>query len=434
MILGTLKTVGDRLRGVLSDLDPDRLEGSDAADVLEAFAEIEKLAAGGKLLCARRVESSLVWQRSGHRSAAAHLAQVTGTPLGGAIDTLGTARRLGDLPATEEAVRAGKLSSVQVKEIAGAAARRPSAEGELVDQASTGSFADLRTRARSISATGADGEARYLAIRRRRSLRHWVDADGAFRLDATLTPDAGTTLLASVSKRADHLHRQASRSGLDEPKGALLADALCELVADTAGPGPGSASGPAQDSATEHTPPRVLVHVRVDYDALRRGSTKGGEVCEIPGVGPIPVSVARSLAEDAFLSVLVHRGADITAVAHQGRTIPAKLRSALIERDRSCVVPGCDVSDHLEIDHIVDFAAGGPTRLDNLCRLCRWHHYLKTHHDHRILRDGGRWTWSEPAGTTARRAPPERATSKSGRRRRRRLPSPPPRPGRGRTR
>jgi hypothetical protein len=102
------------------------------------------------------------------------------------------------------------------------------------------------------------------------------------------------------------------------------------------------------------------------------------------------------LADDAILSVLLTDGIDVTAVAHRGRTIPASLRRALTERDRTCVVPGCQVRDRLEIDHIEPFAAGGPTRLTNLCRLCRWHHYLKTHCGYRITGGPGTWGWLPP--------------------------------------
>ena len=116
-------------------LEPERLSGPDAAHLLEIFAEIEKLALGGKLLSARRVESSNVWRRNGHRSAAAQVAEATGTGMGPAINALQAARQVGALPATEEALRNGRLSETQVKEIAGAATLRPDAEQELVDAA-----------------------------------------------------------------------------------------------------------------------------------------------------------------------------------------------------------------------------------------------------------------------------------------------------------
>jgi 5-methylcytosine-specific restriction endonuclease McrA len=56
--------------------------------------------------------------------------------------------------------------------------------------------------------------------------------------------------------------------------------------------------------------------------------------------------------------------------AHR-RAIPAVLRTALIARDRTCVVPSCSSTFHLEIDHIQEYSKGGATTLANLCRLCR---------------------------------------------------------------
>jgi hypothetical protein len=142
-----------------------------------------------------------------------------------------------------------------------------------------------------------------------------------------------------------------------------------------------------------------MVHVRVDHQALVRGRVEPGEVCEIPGVGPIPVEVARRLAVDSILSVLVTDGVDVTAVAHAGRSIPASVRRALEERDPVCAVPGCGLGEGLEIDHIEPFAQGGKTTLANLVRLCHWHHYLKTHHRYRLERDHGSWRWIDPGGT-----------------------------------
>jgi 5-methylcytosine-specific restriction endonuclease McrA len=148
-----------------------------------------------------------------------------------------------------------------------------------------------------------------------------------------------------------------------------------------------------------------VIHVRVDHAALVRGRVDGGELCEIPGIGPIPVEVARRLAVDSILHVLVTDGVDVTAVARSGRTIPAALRRALAERDPECVVPGCDVRDDLEIDHIRPYAEGGEASLANLARLCHWHHYLKTHHGYLLDRGGtdgaggdhdGGWRWVVP--------------------------------------
>ncbi len=397
VLLDTLTRISRELRSALADLDPERLDGADAARLLDVFADLEKLASGGKLLAARRVESSNVWRRDGHRSAAAHLAQATGTALGPAIATLEAARHLGSLPATDEALRNGKLSETQVKEIANAAIVHPESERELIDAAAQ-PVNMLKLRCRRVRAAGKDLAATYEAIRRGRYLKNWVDHDGAVRFDARLTPDDGARLLGVLKRATDRLVRDASAAGIDESRKAHAADALVKLVCDrqtrhpTTSPSAASrrngASGGQLDSPP--TEPTATVHVRVDHAALVRGSLEPGEICEIPGVGPIPVDVARRLAVDSLLSVLVTDGVDVSSVAHSGRTIPASLRRALVERDPTCVVPGCEQRDDLEIDHLEPFAAGGPTSLANLVRLCHWHHLLKTYKGWTLERTGNR--------------------------------------------
>ena len=41
-----------------------------------------------------------------------------------------------------------------------------------------------------------------------------------------------------------------------------------------------------------------MVHVWVDYEALMRGHTLAGEHCEVPGLGPVPVTLAQDRAGD----------------------------------------------------------------------------------------------------------------------------------------
>ncbi len=421
MLLQRLHQVVRDLRSVLSDLEPERLSGTDADRLLSVFADLEKLAAGGRMLAARRVESSNTWRRKGHRSAAAHVAEVTGTGIGQAINSLATARMLGSLPATENAVRKGRLSEAQVREIAGAATVQPAAEQSLVDAAGSQPLNVLKLRCRRMKATGPDQAARYERIRRNRYLRNWTDGDGAVRLDARLTPDDGARLLASVKAATDRLAAAAARAGASEPRRALAADALVSLAhPPTALPDGDSADksdsvsrgarvrsshadGRASGRGVSDGGPTTMVHVRVDHAALVRGTVEPGEICEIPGIGPIPVDVARTLAADSILSVLVTDGVDVRGVAHAGRTIPASVRRALSERDPVCVVPGCGQRDGLEIDHVEPFAGGGATRLDNLARLCHWHHYLKTHQGHRLERLGDGWRWTVPDGSPSTR-------------------------------
>ena len=108
------------------------------------------------------------------------------------------------------------------------------------------------------------------------------------------------------------------------------------------------------------------------------------------------MAVAQRLAGDAILKVLVTQGVDVTTVAHAGRTIPAHLRSALEVRDPKCIVPTCHARRGLQIDHRQPFAARGDTSLENLARLCRWHHYQKHHLGYRYRGGPGTWEWIPP--------------------------------------
>ena len=97
-----------------------------------------------------------------------------------------------------------------------------------------------------------------------------------------------------------------------------------------------------------------------------------------------------------FIVVAVTAVAAQIQLAHLRRSIPAHVRTALIARDPVCVVPGCHTRDGLEIDHIVAFADGGVTGLSNLCRMCRWHHSLKTHQGYLLTGGPGDWGWEPP--------------------------------------
>ncbi len=137
------------------------------------------------------------------------------------------------------------------------------------------------------------------------------------------------------------------------------------------------------------------MNIRIDLvDALKRGHTERSEICEIAGVGPIPVGAATEYLGEAFLKLLILNGTEIKTIAHMGRAIPAKLRTGIEERDRVCQAPTRDTSGGLEIDHIKHFSEGGPASLEYLVRLCKRHHLQKTHDGYRLIErtlgdDGG---------------------------------------------
>ncbi|MGZ4207318.1 MAG: DUF222 domain-containing protein [Actinomycetota bacterium] len=381
-----LESIVSSLRAFLATLDTPSLDGREAARMVEQFAEAERLAAAGRTLVASRVQQTRVWRNSSASSVVAWMAARTGSTFGRAAATLNTALRLEQLPATRDALIAGKLSETQASEIVSAASADPASEERLLEIAATESVASLREKCRDVKAAASGDEDARERIRRSRYFRHWTADDGALRLDARLTPDEGAPLLAVVRARADGLEREARRAGQPEPSEAYAADALVSLV-----DGKGA--------------PKTVVHVHVSQTAFARGNTVAGETCRIPGVGPITVGAARRLAGSGTVKLLESDGVDVRRIAHRGRTIPSHLRTALEARDPTCVVPGCNKRRDLEIDHIVPFAAGGETVLSNLARLCRWHHAQKTHHGWRLEGEPGAWRWVRGARARAPNTP-----------------------------
>lgn len=413
-ILHHLSEMADGLRNILRDFEPERITTGQATEVLETAAEVERLAGSLKLLCAPRAAQSTRWAKEGHRSAASWVAEKTKGTFGEAIATIETAERLTELPATSQALKNGELSSAQAKEVATAAGSDHRAEQELLRVAAEGSMKKLKERAKLVMARSSSrkGETeRYRAIHQGRYLRHWSDTDGAFRLDARLTPDAGARLVSSIQAKTDLIFADAREKGAYEPQHAYRADALVALVtraptnaaSDPPKPRAGAAkssNGTARNGSSRGTMDTLVI--RVDAAALRRGFVKGTETCEIPGVGPVPVATAERLLGSAFVKIVVKEGVDIATVCHVGRTVPAHVQSALDERDPTCVVPQCEVAQGLENHHWVeDFAKCNTTSLASLARVCSRHHDQITYEGYRLVGGPGGWKLLSPSRARA---------------------------------
>ncbi len=377
--------LADALAEVVSVLEPEVLEAALAARLVGSFDRIERIASAGKALSAKRVADSNRWIHDGARSPEQWLAERTGSGLGQAAATLDTAQRVDGLAATDAACRAGELSAAQVSEVAAAAHIAPEQEQRLLAAAATSGLKGLRDECRQVrAAVDADREQR---IHQRRSLRHWTDREGAFCLSGRMTAEAGATFLSALEPVRDRIFTEARRAGRRERSEAYAADALVALATRT---------HTTSSKSDPTTGPRRTVHVRVDHAALTRGVAEADETCEIVGVGPIPVATAKAMMSDCILKVLVIDGTDVRTVAHAGRTIPTKIRTALRARTTTCEVPGCDTGKGLEIDHITPFADGGPTTLANLQLLCGHHHRQKTHHGYQLTGPPEHRQWSQP--------------------------------------
>lgn len=135
----------------------------------------------------------------------------------------------------------------------------------------------------------------------------------------------------------------------DAPAGASLrqqrADALV-AVATTGG----------TRVATE-----VVIHVRPDGNALADGT-------------PLSDHAVTALLPSSFVSLLMRDAANRPIDASPRRRAPTRRQERVVdERHPVCGHPGCTARAFLQHDHIRPHAAGGPTVVDNLQRLCGPH-------------------------------------------------------------
>ncbi len=115
---------------------------------------------------------------------------------------------------------------------------------------------------------------------------------------------------------------------------------------------------------------QVVVHV--DAAALQ---DKGGK-------SDLPVESVRRIACDADL-VAVTRDAkgNLLNLGRKHRVVSPQLKRALLARDKCCTYPSCSHEQFLEAHHVMHWADGGETSLENTRLVCNRHH--------RLLHEGG---------------------------------------------
>ena len=386
----------------MAAIDVDVVDAAGARELVGLADEVRRSGDALRTVAVGQVERTNGWRGQGAKSISEWLSIETDCAHYEAQSVVVLAGQLQHLPVTQAALRSGTLSGTQAVEVARGAIVAPNTETQLLNLATYATVRDLRDATSRVVAAATDEAERHRQVHKSRSLKWWVGEDGACNLKGRMTVANGALVKAALAPFEDSIFKQARKSGNHERPEAYAADALmalCERAIDKASGG----------GRTKTTRPNAVINIRVDIDALKRGRTEHGEICEIAGVGPIAVATATEYLGEAFLKLLVIDGVDIKTVAHMGRAIPAPLRTALEERDRVCQVPTCDMTIGLEIDHIKPFAEGGPASLENLVRLCKRHHLQKTHDGYRLERKeesplnaskGNPWRWRPPPNTS----------------------------------
>ena len=433
--------------------------------IAELSARID--AATYELLCyLHQFNQQYGWE--GFRSCAHWLNWRTGLDLGAAREKLRVAAALDALPHISAAMACGRLSYSKVRALSRVAA--PATEAWLLAVACGATAAQVERLVRgwrqADQAAQADGEQVRLASR---MLSTQVDDNGMLLLRARLTPEVGAVLLRAVEaaleqvpapaapaaegneptiaqRRADALGlvaESALTGGLDpgnpgdrfqvivhvpadtlaarepasspprvsaEPRDA--SPAASQPVAAAAHAGRETAAGGASETAT------AAPHVAAATSEASAGAGEpappaagldaGQAVIEQAGGLHLGREAARRLACDAALVALRHgANGEVLDVGRRTRAVPTALRRALLDRDRSqCQFPGC-TSRHCDAHHVVHWADGGETRLQNLVLCCRFHHRALHEEGFQVVADAaGQFRFLRPDGVPLPAEPP----------------------------
>ena len=401
------------LAEVVGELEPLHVPLPHAVDVLDAFVELRRLGEAGVVLMSARAVESGEWQRAGRPNPADWLAARQGTSPGRARAELETSQRLSALPDTTDAVRSGELSAEQAGAVADGATANPSAEPDLLDTARRDSLRHTRQEA---ARRKAEVESE-LTKRQREKKAHaertasWGVKNGRAWLYAEGPLGSGAELQQALQNRVGELFAErrtlpaSERAGRDQ----YAYDALLDLVCGRVAAPPDAVAGGVADGAdaTDATsgarqrPKRVsirkLMLVRVDLSALIRGRVGEGEVCEIPGVGPVSVAEARAMYGDAIVRLVTTNGPAVIDVINPSRRPTEAQRIARLWTDPKCVVQGCDRQINLEYEHRDDFARTRHTVLGESEHMCEHDHDLKTRQNWQLVEGVGRRAFVPPS-------------------------------------
>jgi hypothetical protein len=390
----TLTEIADELRDYAAAVEAECFDGRDAARMTRVAAEIERLGGALRLLFGRRAVATNGWVHGTNATRAEQwYAQIGGISEHKAAKDLQIADRLAECPRTEERLRDGSLSRDQAEQVTSAAASDPAAESKLLDLIERGGgMRELRDEHDRAVAAATDMRKAREKAHRERHLRTWVDGAATRGSFSGPTEDVNR-LLKALGPFERQRFTEGRTAGDRDNHDAYRFDALLRM-ADCAGTA--GASAPKRSKTTDVT------RVRVDLAALLRGATKAGEVCEIPGVGPVDVSVARDVLRCGLLELVITDGVDVQTVVSTTRHVPDALKIAIAERDQRCKVRGCDRTDHLQRHHTTPYADGGLTTYQGLGNTCPDHHHLIHHKGYEIVvNDDGTWSLRAPPDEAA---------------------------------
>jgi hypothetical protein len=319
------------------------------------------------------------------RALGADLAARDGVSEATARRNLETARKLETLPAVADAALAGRFSAEQLAPTTGIADE--STDAEWAERGAGASPLDLQRMARQVRTPTPE---EFMARRKARSLRKWVDHDhgmlcGRFEIPLEHGGQLVDQFFDAVTERMRPAKGQAWDS-LEQRQADVLVG-LCELETAADGRDP-------EDRVVE---PTLAARPTLNVDVPLEGPATLGGV-------PLPDEWVESLRAEARvqLRAVDEAGAPV-AEAPAKKFVSDKRRRAVLRRDGRCRVPGCARRQRLHVHHLQPASWGGSDDMSNLAAVCPAHHTLLVPHGELVLEGNP----SLPDGLRLRRLTPE---------------------------
>ena len=356
----------------VANLDPTTLTGPELRAALEMLRSATARLDAAQTRMTAAFDTSRDWTLDGARTPAAWLGWAHRIPASTAKGRIALGRALRAMPAVEAAWLAGDIDVHHVRtlarartEIAAEAFSRD--ESLLVDLAATMRH-DKFTRAVAYWAQLADPdgtEADAEALHQRRRAHVSKSFQGLWFGEFVLDPIAGAAFKNQLDRITDELfaadrrQAQAEAGEAVEPTLADInrvrnpaqrrADALVEMARR-------AATAPADGRR-----PDPLITVLVGYE------TFAGRICQLADGTVIAPGSLLPWLDTAYVERVVFDGPSrVIDVGPRRRLFDGATRRAIEARDQECFQKTCaSPADRCDVDHIIPFAAGGPTTQAN---------------------------------------------------------------------
>jgi len=324
----------------------------------------------------REFDERQYWAELGFQSCAHWLNFKCGFGMNSARERLRVAHALGDLPKISEKFSEGAISYSKVRAITRVA--DSSNENYLLMIATHGTahhverfIAQFRRAEKLQDAEFANDQYQ------KREVTYYYDHDGCVVMKARIPADQGEVIIKALEMAMEEDFVGARPAGdcgrqlagdEPEPIATRRADALCE-IAETY-------MNNSENSGSTADRYQVVVHVGA-HPASPCRRQLAGDTPHLENGPHVTAETSRRIACDCSSTVIKEdEQREPLSIGRRSRSIPPPMRRALKARDGGCRFPGCTNHKFVDGHHIIHWADGGETSLDNLVLLCRHHHHL----------------------------------------------------------